>query len=40
MALYVCNGCEQVGEEFKVPADEIGVELMNAHLKEKHGYEQ
>jgi hypothetical protein len=36
MALYVCEQCRRAGQEFKVPADRIGVELMKAHLKAKH----
>lgn len=35
--MYSCNLCKADGKEFKVPADEIGVELMKAHLNEKHG---
>lgn len=34
--VYICNVCEQdgkpPGERFKVPADEIGVALMQQHL--------
>lgn len=33
---YVCEPCRHLGEDFRVPADEVGVELMKAHLYEKH----
>ena len=31
-----CNVCSDPGDVFKVPLDEIGVELMKAHFAEKH----
>lgn len=34
--LYVCNRCKDAGKDFSVPADEIGVELMKAHLWDEH----
>lgn len=35
--MYSCNLCKDAGERFMVPADLVGVELMKAHLTEKHG---
>lgn len=38
---YICEVCERdgkaPGEKCSVPADEIGVELMKAHLRDEHG---
>ena len=38
--LWACRLCNDNGDEFIVPADEIGVELMKAHLLEKHGIKE
>lgn len=32
-----CEICKREGKETKIPYDEIGVELMKAHLLEAHG---
>jgi hypothetical protein len=36
MADYVCNLCAENGKHFTAPADQIGAELMKAHLQESH----
>ena len=37
MALLTCNLCARFREdEFKVPADSMGEELMREHLREEH----
>ena len=36
MTMFYCNLCTKNGEEFEVPADEIGVAIMRQHLADKH----
>ena len=36
MSEYSCNLCKKDGKETKIPADEVGVELMKAHLETEH----
>ena len=36
---YVCNKCKDAGTDFRVPADEIGVAIMQEHLRTEHGVE-
>lgn len=33
-----CNMCTDDDTRFRVPWDEIGIELMRAHLKDVHGH--
>lgn len=33
---YVCNQCRDRGEDFRVPADEIGAAIMKEHLRKEH----
>lgn len=33
---YVCEACKRAGKDTRMPADEIGAELMKAHLQEEH----
>ena len=35
--MYRCNTCTADRKEFAVPADEVGIELMWAHLQDVHG---
>lgn len=37
MTIAVCNTCPDDETRFKVPWDEVGVALMEAHLREAHG---
>lgn len=32
--IYSCNQCKDKGKEFTVPADTVGVALMQQHLKD------
>jgi hypothetical protein len=34
MAMMICNQCKDEGKDTQIPYDEIGIELMKAHLKE------
>lgn len=34
MAIMVCNQCKAEGKDTRIPYDEIGVALMEQHLKE------
>jgi hypothetical protein len=36
MSDYVCNTCTANGKEFRVPADNAGVGIMQGHLQEEH----
>ena len=35
--LMVCTACRDEGKNFIVPHDEIGTQLMIAHLNSEHG---
>lgn len=34
--MMVCELCKEKGKETLIPYDEIGIELMKAHLEEEH----
>jgi hypothetical protein len=34
--LMVCNMCDDDDTRVKIPYDEVGIELMKAHLSEAH----
>ncbi len=34
--MYVCQACRSAGKDFSVPADPVGVALMQQHLLSEH----
>ena len=34
MAMMICNQCKDEGKDTQFPYDEIGIALMQAHLRE------